>query len=281
VVDRLDQAGLVVLDHQHIVGVAVGDQVAGMGLLAVERVRGDHPPGQVDLVQQRPEPRDLVGLGVHPPLSQHQPVRPRRQQVRLGAVTPDRAAQRLAIHRDRPSLALLPASQPPTTQSDSSASTRCNARRMVASSGDVYRPVYGLARAPSLASCRGVNSLANSPISVHDLAPDPTAQTATASSDTNECRTPRGSRGSASPSSHGSSPPGPPLTASSLTSTPLSSRLPHVSRVLPATSPNRQPAQSPENAYRPTHDSAGALYHPRPWTQRRTSSAKLLSREPS
>jgi hypothetical protein len=38
-----------------------GDQPLGVLALGVERVGGDDPPGQVQPLRQRPEPRDLVG----------------------------------------------------------------------------------------------------------------------------------------------------------------------------------------------------------------------------
>jgi len=58
------QRGLVGLDGQDVGGVLVGDQPVGMLALGVERVGGDHPPGQVQPVQQRLEPGGLIGLAV-------------------------------------------------------------------------------------------------------------------------------------------------------------------------------------------------------------------------
>jgi len=64
------EAGLVGLDDQDVRGVFVGDQPVGMLALGVHGVGGDDPAGQVQAVQQWPEPGDLVGLGVDVGLGQ-------------------------------------------------------------------------------------------------------------------------------------------------------------------------------------------------------------------
>jgi hypothetical protein len=64
------QAGLVGLDDQQVGGVLVGDQPVGVLTLGVHGVGGQDPPGQVQALQQRLEPGDLVGLGVDVDLGQ-------------------------------------------------------------------------------------------------------------------------------------------------------------------------------------------------------------------
>jgi hypothetical protein len=131
---------LVALDHQQVGGLAALDQVAGGLAGGVQRVAGHHPPGQVHLVQQRLEGRDLPGLGRHPPLREDRavPVDQRGQQVRPPPVGVQRATQRLAVHRDRCAVTSrqLP-SQPGANQRGPSASTsnRCNSRRNAVSLG--------------------------------------------------------------------------------------------------------------------------------------------------
>jgi len=53
------------------VGVLAGDQELGVFALGVQGVGGDHRPGQVQGLQQRSEPGDLVGLAVHAGLGEH------------------------------------------------------------------------------------------------------------------------------------------------------------------------------------------------------------------
>src|SRR6266536_3796747 len=67
------QGRLVALDTEHVVGLAVPDQVAGILGLGVERVGSDDLALQIHPLQQRPEPGDLVALGVDPALGQHHP----------------------------------------------------------------------------------------------------------------------------------------------------------------------------------------------------------------
>jgi hypothetical protein len=64
------QGGLVGLDDQQVGGVLLGDQPLGMLTLGVQGVGRHHLAGEIQAVQQRPEPRDLVGGGVHVGLAQ-------------------------------------------------------------------------------------------------------------------------------------------------------------------------------------------------------------------
>jgi hypothetical protein len=57
------------LDDQQVVRAAPS-QVAGMGALGVQGVRGHDGAGDLDAVQQRGEHRDLVGLRPHLGLAQ-------------------------------------------------------------------------------------------------------------------------------------------------------------------------------------------------------------------
>jgi hypothetical protein len=68
--ELLVQRGLVGLHDQQVGGLLDGDQPVGVGVLGVQRVGGDHPPGKVQPVQQRPELSDLVGCAVHLGLAQ-------------------------------------------------------------------------------------------------------------------------------------------------------------------------------------------------------------------
>jgi hypothetical protein len=97
------QGGLVGLDDQHIRGVLVGDQPVGLLALGMERVGGDDPPGQVQPLQQGPEPGDLVGGGLHVGLTQDRTggVVHHREQLDLRVGVVAAAAQGLAIDRDR------------------------------------------------------------------------------------------------------------------------------------------------------------------------------------
>src|SRR6185436_11651659 len=94
-VERGEQTGLVVLDGEHEPGAALV-QVGGVVALAVESVGGDHQPGRVDagggqLVDQRGEHGDLVGLRADLDLAEHQllAVGRGREQVGLMAVVVD------------------------------------------------------------------------------------------------------------------------------------------------------------------------------------------------
>ena len=70
------------LDDQQVVRAAPV-QVCGVGMLGMQRVRGDDRIGDLDAVAQRGEPQDFVGRGVHLDLPQHHAmsVVERREQV--------------------------------------------------------------------------------------------------------------------------------------------------------------------------------------------------------
>jgi len=88
---------------EHVVGGFVFYQVAGGGPLAVQGVEGDHPPGELQRLQQRLDLGNLVGLVAYLPLGQHggHIVGHRRQQVQRPPVVLARAADGLAIDRQR------------------------------------------------------------------------------------------------------------------------------------------------------------------------------------
>ena len=98
------QGGLVGLDDQDVGGVLVGDQPVGVLTLGVHGVGGQHPAGQVQALQERLEPGDLVGLGVHVALAEDRAggVVHRGEQVDLLLAVVAAAAQGLAVDRDRP-----------------------------------------------------------------------------------------------------------------------------------------------------------------------------------
>jgi hypothetical protein len=150
--DRRHQPRLVLLGHQQVVRVPLGDQVAGVVTLAVQRIGGDHPPGQVHLLQQRPKPGDLVALPPTRGWASTVPCCWSSAASRCTRRPPVSTAPRsvLPSTATAPSSVAVPsasaggcraASHPPTSRSSACASTRCNARRMVASSGGVSRPV--------------------------------------------------------------------------------------------------------------------------------------------
>jgi len=58
------------LDDQDVMRLLFRDQELRVLALGVHRVGGDDAPGQVQRLQQRREPGDLVGLAVHPDLPQ-------------------------------------------------------------------------------------------------------------------------------------------------------------------------------------------------------------------
>jgi hypothetical protein len=107
---------LVGLDDQQVGGLLDADQPVSVGVLGVQRVRGDHPPGQVQPLQQGPEPGDLVGGVVHVGLGQDRTagVIHRRQQLHLGPAVVAAAAG--SFRRPRPpaaaSRAVVAAGQP-------------------------------------------------------------------------------------------------------------------------------------------------------------------------
>jgi hypothetical protein len=98
------QGGLIGLGDQDVGGAFLGDQPLGVGVLGMHGVGSDHPPSQVQALQQRLEPGDLVGGGGHVGLGQDGAggVVHRRQQVDLWAWVAAAAAQGLAIDCDRP-----------------------------------------------------------------------------------------------------------------------------------------------------------------------------------
>jgi hypothetical protein len=106
VLDLGIQAGLVLLHDQDVAGVLAGHQELGVLALSVHRVRGDHAPGQVQRLQQRREPGDLVRLAVHGGLAEDGGrllVADCHQVGGLPACAGvPGAAQRLAVHSQRP-----------------------------------------------------------------------------------------------------------------------------------------------------------------------------------
>ena len=105
-----EQAGLVALDRDQVVGAAVV-QVGGVLALGVQRVRGDqHVPSRpVDLVEQAGEHGDLVRLAVHGDLGADHAgaVIQARQQVRRGILR--RSGRRAGSCRPPPAPAAGPA----------------------------------------------------------------------------------------------------------------------------------------------------------------------------
>jgi hypothetical protein len=89
----------------------------------VQRVGGDHPPGKVQPVQQRPELGDLVGLAPNVGLGQDRTggVVHHRQQMHLRVGVMAAAAQGLAVDRDRlprrPGCRWLLVGEPPAERS--------------------------------------------------------------------------------------------------------------------------------------------------------------------
>jgi hypothetical protein len=65
VLDLGVQARLVLLHDQDVVRLLFRDKELGVLALGVQRVGGDDAPGQVQRLEQRREPGDLVGLAVH------------------------------------------------------------------------------------------------------------------------------------------------------------------------------------------------------------------------
>jgi hypothetical protein len=106
VLDLGVQAGLVLLDHQDVMGPLAADKEPGVLALGVQGTGGDDAPCQVQRLEPRREPGDLVGLAVHPDLAEHNTtalIEGGQKVHRLAAgagVTG--APHRLAVHRDRP-----------------------------------------------------------------------------------------------------------------------------------------------------------------------------------
>ena len=198
------QAGLVALHDQDVVRFLAGDQVIGMLALGMQCIGGDDGSGEVQRVQQRREPGDLIGLAVHGGLREDGQglLVDGGQQVRglaAGGGVPG-AAQGLAVHGHDAApaapAAVALASQDVTAASNWPASTASRTRRMVASPGGRNRPASGSKRMPSAASTPGGASATHSPIAASDCAPARTAATEASSTEASEWRTPRGSRGS-------------------------------------------------------------------------------------
>ena len=211
-VELLVQGGLVGLHDQHVGGVLVGDQPVGMLALGVHRVGSHHGGGQVQAVQQRPEPGDLVGLGSTSVWARTArlvwsmtasrctcgpPWWPLPRRV-LPSTATARRGERAAGGGFAGGGGGRAASQAPMARSRASASMRASTRRTVASPGGRQAPVRGSRRTPSAASTWQGASLAHSPIAARELAPATTAATATASTAPSVCRRPRRCRGSGS-----------------------------------------------------------------------------------
>jgi hypothetical protein len=106
VLDLGVQARLVLLHDQDVVRLLFRDKELGVLALGVQRVGGDDAPGQVQRLEQRREPGDLVGLAVHPDLAEHNTtalIEGGQQVYRLAVgAGMTGAPHRLAVHRDRP-----------------------------------------------------------------------------------------------------------------------------------------------------------------------------------
>jgi hypothetical protein len=186
------------------------DKELGVLALGVQRVGGDDAPGQVQRLEQRREPGDLVGLVVHPDLAEHNTTAliEDGQQVHWLAVGAGMtgAPHRLAVHRDRPpgaprvSCGLAGGLQSRIQPGPDSSIQRVrvgasSTRWMVASSGGTNRRVSGSQRTPRAARTCGGASATHSPTAVTDVAPASTAATAAINNDVRLCRTPRRFRG--------------------------------------------------------------------------------------
>jgi hypothetical protein len=57
------EGGLVGLHDQQVGGVLLSDQPVGVLALGVQRIGSDDPTGEVQPVQEWPEPGDLIGRG--------------------------------------------------------------------------------------------------------------------------------------------------------------------------------------------------------------------------
>jgi hypothetical protein len=89
--ELVEQAGLIALDGEQVVGPALEHQVVGVAPLCVQRVRRDHRVLQiVDALAQHREHWDFIGLALDVDLTKHHgaAVINRGQQVPgLGGVT--------------------------------------------------------------------------------------------------------------------------------------------------------------------------------------------------
>ena len=189
--ELLVQAGLVALHDQHVGGLLVGDQPVGMLTLGVHRIRGDDRAGEVQPLQQRLEPGDLVGGVVDVGWARTArvgwsiaasrctcdlPWWPLPRRVLPSTATACRHAARFGGGgRVVGGGGCWPASQAPMARSSASGSMRASTRRTVASPGGCQAPVHGSRRVPSAARTGPGASLAHSPIAARDLAPASTA----------------------------------------------------------------------------------------------------------
>ena len=93
------QGFLVVLDREQVVRALFLDQEAGGLALGVERIGGDHAPLDGEGIEQLPQGRDFVVLGLERALCQDGAL-PREQggeQMRLAAIVPASALEGLAV----------------------------------------------------------------------------------------------------------------------------------------------------------------------------------------
>ncbi len=93
------QGFLVVLDREQVVRALFLDQEAGGLALGVERIGGDHTPLDGEGIEQLPQGRDLITLGLDRALCQDGAL-PREQggeQMRLAAIAPASALEGLAV----------------------------------------------------------------------------------------------------------------------------------------------------------------------------------------
>jgi hypothetical protein len=165
-IDRSDQARLVVLDHEQVIGLLVLDQPAGVGALGVQGIGGDDLTRQVHLLQQRWNSAISLGL-------------PSTRRCAMTVPLPWASAANKCIclpARSRAPRRVLPstatastcpsdaASQSLTTWSSRSGSSCCSARRAVVCSGARRQSVQGRHGVPNRASTCWDSSRANSPI---------------------------------------------------------------------------------------------------------------------
>ncbi len=93
------QGFLVVLDREQVVRALFLDQEAGGLTLGVERIGGDHAPLDGEGIEQFPQGRDFIVLGLDRALGQDGAL-PREQggeQMRLAAIAPASALEGLAV----------------------------------------------------------------------------------------------------------------------------------------------------------------------------------------
>jgi hypothetical protein len=174
----VQQAGLVGLDGQQVVGLLAGDGELGGGGVGVQHVGGDHGADQLQSGQQRLEGGDLARGAVDPALGEDDAggVVHRGQQVGLPPSAARRAPRRVlpstATARRRWSGWSRSASHAPIAAASASGSTRARVRRIVVSVGTArtQRPVRGSRRVPSAARTGWGASAAHSAIAAIDRA---------------------------------------------------------------------------------------------------------------